>query len=125
MKPLPNLPETGDACPVRCDFGDLAFPQSEELIPHADILRRILLASPGGNRTSSIPVLPICLFVPTDYFHPTQCISILQRNICTSLSFKSFTNPFYISPLTFCRINRVLINRCSAFLIYIKLNKGT
>ena len=32
----------GDACPVRRGFGDLAFPQGEKLIPHIDILRRIL-----------------------------------------------------------------------------------
>jgi hypothetical protein len=46
---------TGDACPVRRDFGDLAFPQGEELIHHIDVLRRILLSSPEGNRTVSIP----------------------------------------------------------------------
>ena len=41
--------------PVRRDFGDLAFPQGEELIPHIDILRRILLSAPGGNPIASIP----------------------------------------------------------------------
>ena len=41
--------------PVRRSFGDLSFPQGEELIPHIDVLRRILLSSPRGNRTTSIP----------------------------------------------------------------------
>ncbi len=45
---------TGDARPVRRDFGDLAFPQGEELIPHIDALRR-MLSSPGGNQTASSP----------------------------------------------------------------------
>ena len=39
---FPYLPETGEACPVQRNFGDLAFPQGEELIPHIDILHRIL-----------------------------------------------------------------------------------
>ena len=58
---LPDSPfcqKAGDACPVRRDFGDLAFPQGEELIPHIDILRRILLSSPGGNQTIWMMLFP-------------------------------------------------------------------
>ena len=49
--PVPRFPicqKTGDACPVRRGFGDLAFPQGEELIPHIDIL----LSSPGKHQTA-------------------------------------------------------------------------
>ena len=58
----------GDACPVRRGFGDLAFPQGEELIPHIDVLRRILLSSPGGNRTASSPSWMMALGCPHDGF---------------------------------------------------------
>ena len=53
--PLTDPPECRGCRPVRRDFGDLAFPQGEKLISHIDILRRILLSSPGGNQTASIP----------------------------------------------------------------------
>ena len=55
-----------NACPVRRDFSDLAFPQGEELIPHIDALRRILLSSPGGNRTASFPFWMMPLGCPHD-----------------------------------------------------------
>ena len=51
--PLPNLPETGDS-PVRRDFGDLTFVQGEELIPHIDVLRRIITAIFIVSATSSL-----------------------------------------------------------------------
>lgn len=47
---LPDSPfcrKTGDSCLVLSGCGDLAFPQSEELIPHIDILRRILPSVSG------------------------------------------------------------------------------
>ena len=46
--------KAGYTCPVQRDFGNLAFPQGEELIPHIDALRCILLSSSGGNRIASI-----------------------------------------------------------------------
>ena len=49
---------TGDACPVRRDFGDLAFPQGEELIPHIDALRRILPGVSGYLLPEGIGQLP-------------------------------------------------------------------
>ena len=57
-----------NACPVRRDFGDLAFPQGEELIPHIDALCRILLSSPGGNQTASIPSRMTLLGCPHNGF---------------------------------------------------------
>ena len=75
-----------NACPVRRDFGDLAFPQGEELIPHIDALRRILLSSPGGNQTTSIPFWMMPFGCPLDGFllfllYPFQSpLSVLPEN---------------------------------------------
>ena len=70
-----------NACPVRRDFGDLAFPQGEELIPHIDIL----LSSPEGNRT--VWMMPFPSFgCPLDGFllfllHSFQSpLSVLPEN---------------------------------------------
>jgi hypothetical protein len=58
---LPDSPicrNAGDACPVRRNFGDLAFPQGEELIPHIDALRRILPGVSGYLLPEGIRQLP-------------------------------------------------------------------
>ena len=57
-----------NARPVRRDFGHLAFPQGEELIPHIDALCRILLSAPGGNQTASIPSRMMPFGCPLDGF---------------------------------------------------------
>ena len=74
-----------NACPVRRDFGDLAFPQGEELIPHIDALRRILLSSPRGNRTAwMMPFLLQCFshdgFLPFPLYPFQSPLSVLPKN---------------------------------------------
>ncbi len=71
--------------PVRRDFGDLAFPQGEELIPHIDALRRILLSSPRGNRTAwMMPFLLQCFshdgFLPFPLYPFQSPLSVLPKN---------------------------------------------
>jgi hypothetical protein len=49
------------ACPVRRDFGDLAFPQGKDFIPHIDALRRILPGVSGYLLPEGIGQLPFLL----------------------------------------------------------------
>ena len=48
---------------------NLAFAQGEELIPHIDVLRRILLSSPGGNQTIWMMPFPFFGFATGNVVH--------------------------------------------------------
>ena len=98
--PLANLPER---CPVRSDFGDLASPQDGELIPHIDVLRRILLSAPGENRTAWMMPFPsfgcppdgFLLFLISKPPCPCRKAAIYEHNVAKSNLYLSVS--FFIS----------------------------